>query len=545
VARAPEARAGGLPEGREAVMMVKAVESRDPTKTPPIVPGTILDGKYRVELPIQHGESGLVVAARHLPDDARVALKLLNPSVAARPAAESRFLRGIEGTAKLESEHVARVYDFGRFNDGTPFMAMELLEGRDLARTLKLSSVLPVADAIDYVLQACAAIAEAHAQGIVHQNLKPSNLFLSRRVDGSPIVKVLAFDKALIAGGGGESLGRGAGAITSVPYVSPEQLQQGGEVDRRTDIYTLGIALYELISGKHPFYGDTLPQLCIEILTGTPTPLHELRPEVPEELARVIAKAYARDRADRYPTVADFVVALTPFAPMRSRPTIERVARMAGLPAPVAGAAAVAAHASATPIITDLAPAAADPGPTAAPSLTAAPLAPASARTVGKAGSDSHQIILGPYSAPMSARAAARFARGHANDGAEGPSADGPGGIGRVGALALSVTGILALGGVAMLLALRSDGARGGPPPPTMSVEHVTTTQEIPFVPVPARPATSLAAESPGSSSAAIPSASAPSATPQRSAAPSAPSTSPGTPKTPPPRPLELHGTSR
>lgn len=555
------------------------MQSRAPAKAPPVVPGTILDGKYKVERILGQGGMGLVVEARHLPDDARVALKLLLPDNAAEPAAAARFLRGASTLEKLKSEHVTRVYDIGKLDDGAPCIAMELLEGRDLARTLSLSSVLPVADAIDYVLQACEAIAEAHAQGIVHRDLKPSNLFLSRRIDGSPIVKVLDFDNALITGDGGETLTRGAATMESVLYVSPEQMQQGREVDHRTDIYTLGITLYELIGGKHPFYAETLPQLCAEILTGTPAPLSTLRPEVPEELAQVIAKAYARDREGRYPTVADFAVALAPFAPPRSQAKIDHIARMAGLPVPVVGtviASAMAEGAAAPPDATStratdeastsatpLPSTAPAPAPAAASSLAAAPptSAPAPALPARRAGSDPHQIILGPYSAPMSARAAARFARGHANDGSPAPSTEGPSGLGRTGALALSITGILAVGGAAMLFALRS-GSAGSSPAPTTSVEHVTTAPEIPIPEASPRPEASLEAESSAAPSSATPGASDPSAaesasagsppstssaSTSRSAAPRAPSKTPPktTTKTTTPPALEHHSSSR
>ena len=305
-----------------------------------IVPGSVLAGKYRVERVIGQGGMGLVVEARHIALDERIALKFLLPEYAQHPEAAPRFMREARIAAKIKSEHVVRVSDVGTLDTGAPYMLMEYLEGADLAKTLEKLGVFPVDDAIDYLLQGCEAIAEAHQHGIVHRDLKPANLFLSKRPDGTPIVKVLDFGISKINSGGPvDNLTKTTAAMGSALYMSPEQMQQTRAVDHRTDIYALGIALYELLAGKQPYHADTLPQLCAEILTGTPTPIRSIRPEIPEELAQVIEKAYARDRAHRYQSIADLVIALAPFAPTRSQQMIDRVARMAGLPIPVAGTA--------------------------------------------------------------------------------------------------------------------------------------------------------------------------------------------------------------
>ena len=143
-----------------------------------------------------------------------------------------------------------------------------------------------------------------------------------------------------------DNLTKTTAAMGSALYMSPEQMQSTRGVDHRTDIYALGIALYELLAGKQPYYADTLPQLCAEIFTGTPTPLRALRPDVPEALALVLEKAYARDRGQRYASIADFVIALAPFAPLHARPMIEGIAKLGGLAAPVI---AVAGPPSPTP----------------------------------------------------------------------------------------------------------------------------------------------------------------------------------------------------
>ncbi|MDI1436824.1 serine/threonine-protein kinase [Polyangium sorediatum] len=303
-----------------------------------VVPGTLLAQKYRVERVLGQGGMGYVVEARHVALDERVALKFLLPEYAQHPEASARFQREARAAVKIKSEHVARVLDVATLDHGAPYMVMEFLDGRDLARQLK-DGVLAVPDAIDYVLQACEAIAEAHSYGIVHRDLKPANLFLASRRDGSPLVKLLDFGISKMQGAPGEhALTRTSTAMGSALYMSPEQMQETRGVDHRTDIYSLGITLFELIAGTQPFYAETLPQLCAEVLTGTPRPLRDFRPDLSADLAERIARAYERDKNQRYQSIAEFAVALAPYAPSRSQSTLDRVARMAGLPPPAVGA---------------------------------------------------------------------------------------------------------------------------------------------------------------------------------------------------------------
>ena len=281
---------------------------------------------------------GVVVLARHIALDERVALKFLLSEYAQQPDAAARFLREARAAVKIKSEHVARVSDVGTLETGAPYMVMEFLEGCNLAKLLETSGVLRIDDAINYVIQGCEAIAEAHSYCIVHRDIKPANLFLSKRPNGTPIVKVLDFGISKRTDNEVDNLTKTTTALGSALYMSPEQMQASRGVDHRTDIYALGISLYELLAGRQPFYADTLPQLCAEIFTGTPTPIRVARPDVPEALAQVLEKAYARDRAYRYASVAEFVVALAPFAPVRARGLIESIAKMGGLIVPGTGA---------------------------------------------------------------------------------------------------------------------------------------------------------------------------------------------------------------
>ncbi len=297
--------------------------------------GALLANKYRVERVLGQGGMGYVVEARHITLDERVALKFLLPEYAKHPEASARFLREARAAVKIKSEHVARVSDVGTLDSGAPYMVMEYLDGADLAQTLQRSGVLQVDDALDYILQASEAIAEAHTHGIVHRDLKPANLFLAKRPDGSPLVKVLDFGISKVMGGGGDhALTKTTAAMGSALYMSPEQMQETRGVDQRTDVYSMGIALFELLAGRQPFYAETLPQLCAEVLTGVPTPMSAYRPDVPPELAARLEKAYERDKNKRYQSISEFAMALSPFASERSRASIERLARMGGLAQP-------------------------------------------------------------------------------------------------------------------------------------------------------------------------------------------------------------------
>ncbi|HEX6764726.1 MAG TPA: serine/threonine-protein kinase, partial [Polyangiaceae bacterium] len=298
----------------------------------PIAPGTVLAGKYRVERVLGQGGMGVVVEARHVALDERVALKFLLEEYAAHPNATARFVREARAAAKIRSEHVARVSDVGTLETGTAYMVMEFLEGSDLAQVLLARGPLPVEDAVEYIVQACDAIAIAHANGIVHRDLKPANLFLASHSDGSPLVKVLDFGISKVQSeAGADALTRTSAAMGSALYMSPEQIRQAKSVDHRTDIYALGISLFELLSGRQPFIAETFPALCVEIATGVPADLRALRPGLPGELVAVVERAFARERDARYQSIAELALALAPFAPARSRVIVDRIAGSSGL----------------------------------------------------------------------------------------------------------------------------------------------------------------------------------------------------------------------
>ena len=251
--------------------------------SPGVAAGDVLAGKYRVERVLGQGGMGVVVAAHHLQLDEKVALKFLLPEALGNPEALARFEREARAAVKIKSEHVARVSDVGRLDSGAPYMVMEYLEGGDLQAWLIERGPMPVEQAVEFVLQACEAIAEAHALGIVHRDLKPANLFCVRRADGLLSVKVLDFgiSKVTAPGAGDSSMTRTSAVMGSPLYMSPEQIQSSKRVDARSDVWSLGVILYQLVSGQTPFDAEEVMELAVKIATGEPARLQAARPDVP------------------------------------------------------------------------------------------------------------------------------------------------------------------------------------------------------------------------------------------------------------------------
>lgn len=303
----------------------------------PVAPGDTLAGKYRVDRVLGEGGMGVVVAASDIQLERKVAIKFLLPEYAQHHEASQRFLREARAAVKMQSEHVARVIDVGTMEGGAPYMVMEYLEGRDLARLLEEGGQVPVEDAVAYVLEACDAIAEAHSVGIVHRDLKPANLFLARQPDGSSRIKVLDFgiSKAMMTTTGMDpSLTRTSSMMGSPLYMSPEQMKSAKNVDPRTDVWALGVILYELVHGEPPFYAESIPELSAKVLLEEPVSIRSRRADVPEGLEAVVKRALAKDPAQRYQTVAELAFALAPFGPARSRVNVERAGRVLKASAP-------------------------------------------------------------------------------------------------------------------------------------------------------------------------------------------------------------------
>jgi serine/threonine-protein kinase len=270
-------------------------------------PGTILAGRYRVGRSLGAGGMGVILEATHVELGTAVAIKVLHEQLARDPERVERFLREARAAAKLRGEHVCRVHDCGTLPGGEPFMAMELLTGCDLAALVDQLGPLPPQTVIDYTLQACAGIAEAHAVGIVHRDLKPTNIFRAHRPDGAPLIKILDFGLAKPLNGEDLSLTQTSNVMGSPRYMSPEQLKSARVTDPRSDIWALGIVMYELLTEAAPFNGDSITELALKI-TNDPVP--PLPANVPEPLAAIVLRCLEKDPGKRFQSIAELAAAL-------------------------------------------------------------------------------------------------------------------------------------------------------------------------------------------------------------------------------------------
>ncbi|MBX3224279.1 MAG: protein kinase [Labilithrix sp.] len=310
-------------------------------------PGTILAGKFLVEGLLGRGGMGIVLAARHQQLDQKVAIKLLLEEARKHPDVVERFAREARAAAKIQGEHVARVIDVGVLEDGAPYMVMEHLEGRDLAAELRARGRLSVGEVVRWILEACEAIAQAHAARIVHRDLKPGNLFLARQPDGRSLVKVLDFGISKSVDPNAPALTKTSSLVGTPYYMAPEQLTAAKSVDTRADIWALGVIMYELVAGHPPFDAQSMPEIVAAILTNQPAPLDSVRAGVPEGLARAVERCMKSNPEDRYPSVAAVAYSIAPFATGNEDARVERIARVLGVMNP---------HTETLPPDTELAP---------------------------------------------------------------------------------------------------------------------------------------------------------------------------------------------
>ncbi len=343
-------------------------------KLSPVREGEVLAGKYRVERILGVGGMGVVVAATHLDLRELRALKFMLPTALGNAEAVERFLREARATARLRSEHVAQVHDVGRLENGAPYMVMEYLAGADLGAVLKQRGPLPAHEAALYTIQACEALAEAHALGIIHRDLKPTNLFLTQRPDGSPCVKVLDFGISKVGAAGSDFEMTATYAVLGSPrYMSPEQMRSARSVDARSDVWSLGVILYKLTTGHPPFRGQNITELISAVLEGAPRPPSQLRAGLPLGLDAVIERCLRRKPEERFQSVTELAAALTPFAPAGAGAALDSAARLLASVAPATRAQLDNVLTTATPSLSSI-PLQHGATPTDAPPSTSAAL---------------------------------------------------------------------------------------------------------------------------------------------------------------------------
>ncbi|MCA9605244.1 MAG: protein kinase [Myxococcales bacterium] len=359
--------------------------------------GRLVDGRYRVTRAIGTGGMGAVYEAEQEAMGRRVALKILHTSLASDASIVRRFKNEARASGTLGHPNIARAFDFGRTEDGAPFIAMELLSGRDLAAVLAAEGPLPVARSVAIVDQIAAALGAAHEAGIVHRDVKPENVFL---VEGD-VVKVLDFGISKFAHGSGSVATRAGTFLGSPAFMSPEQVQDASKADARTDVYALGAVLYNMLTGQLMFTGTSLPMLIVAIINDPPTPLESLRPDVPADLAELVRRMTAKEPSGRPASMAEVRAGLAslgsldasppPASVPSSTPTAELVESrielpvsgrprlaIAGVAIALLAAAGAGAFAMSQPDAVDTPPAAEPPAPIEPPVL-AEPVEPVSA----------------------------------------------------------------------------------------------------------------------------------------------------------------------
>jgi serine/threonine-protein kinase len=294
--------------------------------------GDVIDGKYVVERACGRGGLAVVLSAMHAGLDQRVAIKMLLPEWAGDTEVVERFLREGRAATRIKSEHVVRVFDVGKHETGAPYLVLEYLEGHNLDDVLRMWGPLPVPTAVDWVLQAAEAIAEAHAYGIVHRDLKPANLFLTRRADGSACVKVIDFGLSKLTdprmSGSSAKLTRPSDIMGSPHYMAPEQLRATCEADARADLWALGAVLHELLVGKPPFRGETVPEICATVLTQEPPRLTSIRASVPPPVETAVLRCLEKDPDARLASAAELARAIAPFGTSVARTSCARIERL-------------------------------------------------------------------------------------------------------------------------------------------------------------------------------------------------------------------------
>jgi serine/threonine-protein kinase len=307
-------------------------------------PGDVVGGKYRIVRLIGDGGMGTVYEAHHEFLETTVALKFLHSELAKRAGLGSRFLQEARVSARIRSPHVTHVTDVDQTADGSPYLVMELLHGEPLQQAMDRRGKLPVEQAIDFALQILSGLEAAHAIGVVHRDLKPDNVFIVPAT-GGPLLKLIDFGIAKLRASTEFQKGlTRAGVIMGTPeYMAPEQLFSAETVDHRADLYSLGVILFEMLSGRRPADGDDVETIVAAVVSGNVRHLAALEPSLNPGLVAVVERSLQPDRDQRFATALDMRRALAPFAG-----ALSHAGRLAANPEPVVHSSSPAVGANQT-----------------------------------------------------------------------------------------------------------------------------------------------------------------------------------------------------
>jgi len=313
--------------------------------------GTLIGGKYRVRDILGQGGMGTVFEAIHEGLGNVVAIKVLHPNQVQKKDAVQRFHHEARAAARIGHPNICEVHDVGALDDGRPYLVMERLSGATLADRIQSLGGLPFQEVLDTLTQVLSGLHAAHEKGIIHRDVKPENVFLSQRVGCPPVAKILDFGVSKVmtqhpqASGFGDVEVTRTGVVLGTPYyLAPEQARGDRGLDARVDLYACGVMLYEALTGRRPFRAANYNALLIAILTSSPRPAREIRPDLPAGFGRVMDRSIERDPNDRYQTALEFQEALQPYSqnPLAQRKTAAPPPRPTSYPPPAPPAPASA-----------------------------------------------------------------------------------------------------------------------------------------------------------------------------------------------------------
>jgi serine/threonine protein kinase len=290
--------------------------------------GVLVSGKYRIEKLIARGGMGLVYRASQPMIARRVALKVVRPELLSHPDAAEKLINEACVLGQFQNDHVCRILDAGRLEDGAPYLVLEYLDGTDLRVLLNRENRIEPRRAVDWMMDLLEALAEAHALGIVHRDVKPENLVLAQTPSGES-VKLLDFGICFarhVPGADERRLSEG-NSVGSPHYMAPEQISSPDSSDHRIDIWSVGVVLFELLSGEPPFEGDNAMSICAQVLAREPVALTQLVPSLPAGLAQVVARCLSKEPDQRHADVLELAEALAPYATDGASEALPRIRR--------------------------------------------------------------------------------------------------------------------------------------------------------------------------------------------------------------------------